>query len=79
MRGTAKKLNFLIEESVCKDLEKLIPPGKRSRFVNDALRRELEAVRRKIAVEKIIASSSKGKRFSNRDITESLALDRRTH
>ncbi len=79
MGRTAKRMNFLIEESVFRDLEELIPPGKRSRFVNDALRRELETVRRKTAAEKIIASSSKGKKFLNGDITESLALDRITH
>jgi hypothetical protein len=79
MGRTAKKLNFLIEEAVCRDLETMIPAGKRSRFVNDALRRELETVRRKTAVEKIISSTSKGKKFSSRCIIEGLARDRRAH
>jgi len=79
MGRSAKKLNFLIEEAVCRDLETFIPAGKRSRFVNDALRRELEAVRRKAAVEKMIGSSSKGRKFTNHEITEGLAMDRRSH
>ena len=79
MGRTSKKLNFLIEEAVCRDLETMIPAGKRSRFVNDALRRELETVRRKTAVEKIISSTSKGKNFSSRYIIEGLARDRRSH
>jgi len=79
MGRAAKKLNFLIEETVCRDLEALIPAGKRSRFVNDALRRELEAVRRKEAVQKVIDTTSKIRRFSNIAITEGLAADRRSH
>ncbi len=79
MGRTVKKLNFLIEETVCRDLETMIPAGKRSRFVNDALRRELEAIRRKTAAEKIISSTSKGNKFSSRYIIEGLAKDRRSH
>jgi hypothetical protein len=79
MGRTAKKLNFLIEEAVCRDLETLIPAGKRSRFVNDALRRELETVRRKMAAEEIVSTTSKGKKFSSRSIIEGLAKDRKSH
>jgi hypothetical protein len=50
MPNTARKLNFLIEEGVCRDLERLVPAGKRSRMVNEALRKELERLRRKSAV-----------------------------
>jgi len=78
MGRIAKKLNFLIEESVCRDLETMIPAGKRSRFVNDALRRELETIRRKTAVETIMSSTSRGKKFSSRYIIEGLARDRRS-
>ncbi len=74
-----KKLNFLIEEAVYRDMEILIAVGKRSRFVNDALRMELEAVRRKVAVEKLIDATSKIRRVSNTDIAERLAMDPRKH
>ena len=79
MGGTSRKLNFLIKESICRDLEILVPSGKRSKVVNDALRKELESIRRKKAVDRLLASSSTGKNFSNREIIEGLAKDRRSH
>lgn len=79
MGRVAKKLNFLIEEDVGRELENLVPAGKRSRFINDALRRDLEAIRRKMAVEKLLDATAKVRRFSNRDITEGLAMDRGKH
>jgi Arc/MetJ-type ribon-helix-helix transcriptional regulator len=79
MRRPAKKLNFLIEEAVCKDLEQLVPLGKRSQVVNDALRRELERIRRKNAVERLILSSGTIKRLSTEQIMERLAQDRNSH
>jgi len=79
MRRLAKKLNFLIEEAICKDLEQLVPPGKRSQVVNDALRRELERIRRRKAVEELILSTATMKRLSTEEIVEGLAQDRSSH
>jgi hypothetical protein len=79
MPNTARKLNFLIEEGVCKDLERLVPAGKRSRMVNEALRKELELLRRKSAVEQLLASSSRQGGYSHTDILEFLAKDRTSH
>ena len=79
MGRNTRKLNFLIEEEICRELEKLIPAGKRSVVVNEALRKELETIRRKITVNKILSSSFEGKRFSNREIIEGLARDRKGH
>jgi hypothetical protein len=89
MSNTARKLNFLIEEGVCRDLESLVPAGKRSRLVNEALRKELELLRRKSAVEQLLASSPRqgegageGKDeggYSHADLTEFLAKDRASH
>ena len=79
MPNTAKKLNFLIEESVCRDLERLVPAGKRSKVVNEALRKELELLRRKSAVKQLIASSSGQKGFSNAEILDFIAKDRASH
>lgn len=79
MKRTARKLNFLIEESICKDLEDLIPAGKRSMVVNDALRKELELIRRKKAADKLLAAASKRRQFSNREILERLTKDRSSH
>ena len=79
MSNTARKLNFLIEEEICRNLEKLIPAGKRSRLVNDALRKELELIRRKAAVDQLLASSPGSQKFSKSDITDLLNKDRASH
>jgi hypothetical protein len=79
MGRSTKKLNFMIEESICEGLNNLVPAGKRSRVVNEALRKELELIRRKKAVEKLLARSSGGKRFSNLEIVRDLARDRGNH
>ena len=79
MGRTSKKLNFLIEEGLCRDLETLVPAGKRSKVVNQALRKELESIRRKRSVEKLLGSPPAGKQFSNCEIIEGLHKDRRSH
>ena len=79
MGRSARKLNFMIEQGVCRDLERLIPSGKRSKFVNEALRKELELIRRRKVVQELLASPHAGKKFSNRKIVEGLAKDRRAH
>jgi hypothetical protein len=79
MRSAARKLNFLIEENICRDLETLVPAGKRSKVVNDALRRELELIRRVTAVDEIIECRQKGRKFSNKEILNSLLKDRQEH
>jgi rRNA-processing protein FCF1 len=79
MRRNLRKLNFMIEEDVRRELEHLIPAGKRSIVVNDALRKELERIRRKSSIEKLLNSNLKGKRYSNSEIIDSLAMDRKEH
>jgi hypothetical protein len=79
MSKSARKINFLIEESICRDLETLVPAGKRSKVANDALRRELEVIRRSDAVEKIRANIAKGKKFTSREIVDALSKDRGKH
>jgi hypothetical protein len=78
MRSTAKRINFLIEESLSKELAELVPAGKRSQVVNEALRKELEIIRRKAAISRVI-SGSKGKRVATREIVSALEKDRRKH
>ena len=79
MGKSARKINFLIEESICRDLETLVPAGKRSKVANDALRRELEMIRRSDAVEMIRSNMAKGKRFASREIVDALSKDRDNH
>ena len=79
MPSTARKLNFLIEEGLCRDLERLVPAGKRSRVVNEALRKELELLRRKSAVDQLLAASPLTGGYSQSDILSFLAQDRVSH
>jgi hypothetical protein len=79
MSSHARKLNFLIEESICIELENLVPAGKRGRVVNEALRKELVLLRRKAAVEQLLASYSGKSGYSNSEIVDFLAKDRATH
>jgi hypothetical protein len=79
MRRPSRRMNFIIEEAICKDLEHLVPPGKRSRVVNEALRKELEYISRKNAVEKLIGSSSSISKLSTREIVEELTQERGGH
>jgi hypothetical protein len=79
VRRTSKKLNFLIEEAVCRELEQLVPSGKRSQVVNEALRKELERIRRSQAVEKLRGSPSEGRGLSTREILDGLAQERSSH
>jgi rRNA-processing protein FCF1 len=79
MGRNVRKLNFLIEEGICQELERLIPTGKRSIMVNNALRKELESISRKNTIEKLVRLNPKGKRFSNHEIIDGLAKDRKGH
>jgi len=47
------KLNFMIDHEVKETLEKFVPSGSRSRVVNEALRRELDLIKRKKITAKL--------------------------
>ena len=79
MKRPTRKLNFLIEELICRDLEQLVPPGRRSQVVNEALRKELERISRRRAVELLMESSSAMKKLSTREIVEGLTQERDSH
>ncbi|MGC9196605.1 MAG: hypothetical protein ACP5IL_14310 [Syntrophobacteraceae bacterium] len=79
MERSSRKMNFLIEETICRDLTEMIPPGKRSHVVNEALRKELEHIRRQLAVQKLIELSGTIRKFSTREIVEELTGDRSSH
>jgi hypothetical protein len=79
MGSTAKRINFLIDESVSKDLAELVPAGKRSQVVNEALRKELEIIRRKKVVNRLTAKRGTGKRMTTREIVSALEKDRSGH
>lgn len=77
--STAKKMLFILDEDVRRELESLIPPGKRSRVVNYALRKELLSLRRKKLTEELLEISSRTRPVSTKEIVEELRKDRRRH
>jgi|YNPNPStandDraft_1061719.scaffolds.fasta_scaffold23525_5 Arc/MetJ-type ribon-helix-helix transcriptional regulator len=79
MATKTRKLNFSIDEDLCRAMEELIPSGQRSRVVNDALRRELARIRRQRAVEELKAAPRPSTSLTNDEIVTALAHDRASH
>lgn len=79
MGQASRKINFLIEEDVAQEMESLIPTGKRSKVVNEALRKELELIKRKSAVDRILLESGQGRKMSTAAIVAGLSSDRESH
>lgn len=79
MKSTAKKINFMIEDEVRKELETLIPSGQRSRIVNEALKKELERIRKKHSLERLHRLRTEGNQFSTQDIVSVLRKERMSH
>ncbi len=52
-KSKSYKLNFMIDQEVKETLEKYVPSGSRSRVVNEALRRELNLIKRKKITAKL--------------------------
>ncbi len=53
------KLNFMIDQEVKETLEKYVPSGSRSRVVNEALRRQLDLLKRKTITAKLAGIRNK--------------------
>jgi hypothetical protein len=53
------KLNFMIDQEVKETLEKYVPSGSRSRVVNEALRRQLDLLKRKKITAKLAGIRNK--------------------
>ena len=70
MAQTAKKVNFMVNNNVRKEFERLVPPGERSKIVNEALRKELNLIKRERLTEKLLSIRAKSPSLSNDDITE---------
>jgi hypothetical protein len=79
MGQTSRKINFLIDNDVAQEMENLIPAGKRSKMVNEALRKEFELIKRRSAVDKVLAVSDRGKKIKTAAIVAGLSSDRRSH
>ena len=76
MSRSARKLNFMISEEVADELERLVPPGKRSRMVNEAIRKELERIRRESLTGRLHLLRESGPVYDGVEITAELRKDR---
>ena len=76
MTQTAKKVNFMINDDLKREFEEMVPPGERSKVVNEALRKELLAIKRRNLTEKLLILRSRNVKPSS-EITEALRKDRR--
>ena len=77
MADGLKKLNFFIEEDIRRELDRLVPVGKKSKVINEALRRELLRIKRGEVTEKLLALKAKGPKIPQEEIVEELNRDRR--
>lgn len=76
MAHTARKLNFMIENDIADELEKLIPSGQRSKIVSQAIANELALQRRRNVTAKLMDLSVQLPKVSATKLKSDLAEDR---
>ena len=77
MAQMTKKLNFMIKNELAMELEELVPLGKRSKVVNDAIMKELMMIRRQKLTEKLLKIKQKSPPLSIDQIVAVVKEDRR--
>jgi hypothetical protein len=77
MAQMTKKLNFMIKNELAMELEELVPPGKRSKVVNDAIMKELMMIRRQKLTERLLKIKQKSPPLSIDQIVAAVKEDRR--
>lgn len=77
MADALKKINFFIEEDIRREMDRLVPVGKKSKVINDALRKELLRIKRGEVTEKLLALKAKGPKIPREEIVEEIKRDRR--
>jgi hypothetical protein len=70
------KVNFMLDEDVQAELNALVPSRKRSRLINEALRRELLRRRRELANDRLKEIRKKIEPMSEREIVRAVRQDR---
>ena len=75
MPQTSKKVNYMINDNVRKEFERLVPPGERSKVVNEALRKELITIKRKRLTDKLLLIRSQNV-LSTEEILDTLNKER---
>jgi Arc/MetJ-type ribon-helix-helix transcriptional regulator len=72
----AVKVNFVLDDDVKSDLDRLVASGMRSRVINEALRKELLQIERNKFAEKHDRIRAQTKAVSTREIVKALRRDR---
>lgn len=70
------KVNFVLDDDVKRDLDRLVESGMRSRIINDALRKELLQVKRRGLAKKHDQLRGRTKAVSTLEIVKALRRDR---
>ncbi|MBN1652309.1 MAG: hypothetical protein JXA30_00885 [Deltaproteobacteria bacterium] len=70
------KVNVVLDDDVKEQMDELVPSGRRSRLINQALRRELLRIRREGAVREIERLRKQTRRVTTDEIVQTLAKDR---
>jgi predicted transcriptional regulator len=70
------KVNFVLDDDVKADLDRLVESGKRSRVINNALRREIHLISRRAASAHLDEIRATTKRVSTDDIVKLIRRDR---
>lgn len=70
------KVNIVLDDDVKADLDRLVETGMRSRVVNRALRREILAIRRQRADQRLETLRGSTRSVSTRDVVARLRRDR---
>jgi predicted transcriptional regulator len=70
------KVNFVLDDDVKSELERLVETGMRSRIINKALRQELQSIRRQEASKRIDALRQKSKPVVSSEIVRLVRRDR---
>jgi len=70
------KVNVVLDDDVKADLDRLVDSGKRSRVINNALRREMQLISRRAANARLEELRTATKRVSTDDIVKLVRRDR---
>ena len=70
------KVNIVLDDDVKADLDRFVESGRRSRVVNDALRREIRLIRRRSAGARLDALREKTRRVQTTDLVKLVRRDR---
>jgi Arc/MetJ family transcription regulator len=72
----ATKVNIVLDDDVKAELDRVVDPGRRSRVVNMALRRELQRLKREAANQKLDELRAGTRRIATSEIVSLIRRDR---